>query len=175
MGEVNSGKTPLSSSNLWEGSKEKLRRWRNPSKPDIGRKCIWTRWAVSDPVSSRTWQLWTCSSGLRVADTRKGLWTLPPQLRKLQRPGMCQHCQAWSPRKAIVWRWEGEAWIVLETPTCFRCQSYRIPTKESCRLGVGKDQEREVSCSQQSRKDLDVWRVLTSDMVMKKVDLSCWV
>lgn len=50
---------------------------------------------VPTPSSSRAWQFETQGSDFRVKDTRKGLWTLPPWLRRAAEarcvPDVCQH------------------------------------------------------------------------------------
>jgi hypothetical protein len=82
---------------------------------------------------------------------------------------------AWWPGKAIVWCCEGQSWIVLGTSRYWRCQSCGTPDKESCRLDVGRGQEREVCCSQQSWKELGIWRMLWHQTWRPSVwSLPCW-
>ena len=45
-----------------------------------------------------------------------------------------QSASARKPLKSISWSCEGEAWHMLETPRCWRCQSCGIIAKENFRL-----------------------------------------
>jgi hypothetical protein len=80
--------------------------------------------------------------------------------KNLLKPGVCRGVPAWRPREIIVWSCEGEAWAVLEATRFQGCQSHGMPTKESCRPSVESTQERDVCCSQQSWKELKIWRAL---------------
>ncbi|KAL6050914.1 hypothetical protein STEG23_019431 [Scotinomys teguina] len=67
---------------------------------------------------------------------------------------------AWKPREAMC---EGETWIALENPRCWRCQSHGTPAKESLYMW---DQAREKSALQSAKlKGVgDLESILTSDM-----------
>lgn len=62
-----------------------------------------------------------------------------------------------------LWSCEGEAWIVLKTPKCWRCQGCGIPAKESCRPSVEPTQ-RSVMQSTKLRGVGDQKTALTADI-----------
>lgn len=124
------------------------------------------------PANNRTWQLWPCGSGYRVKDTRKGLWNLLLWLGKGKKArhvsGVSLHgglerplCNAMKVKPGLPWRPQN----VGDDRAVGYFQG-EILTMESAH-------EKEVYCSQQRRKELEVWRaLLTSDMEIQSLEFA---
>jgi hypothetical protein len=83
--EVESGRSPNSrpawSTEIVSGQPSISSEGKH-GKQKAGEDAIGKRGHVPVPASSRTWQLRSHGSGFKVKIRRKGLWNLPPQLKK---------------------------------------------------------------------------------------------
>lgn len=93
---------------------------------------MWFRWGrVNLKLAA---ELWAVSSAFCCLEIRKmtdseGNGFFLCSVREVLSPNNV--CHGWCSQEKALWIYEGKAWVVVETPGCWRCQSSEGSVKES--------------------------------------------